>query len=104
MPPILQIPLNLPDVRILSSEQNEDGDFVITVESTLPSTICRQCGREISDFHAFSDPVRLRQMPIFDHKVWVIIRPKRFRCPDCEGGPTTTQRCSWYELGHATTR
>lgn len=103
MPPMIQIPLNLPDVRVLSSEMNEDGDFVITVESTLSSTTCRQCGREISDFHAFSDPVRLRHMPIFDHKVWIIIRPKRFRCPTCDGGPTSTQRLSWYELGHATT-
>lgn len=104
MPPMIQIPLNLPDVRILSSEQTEEGDFVITVESTLSSTTCKHCGRDISDFHAFSDPVRLRHMPIFDHKVWIVIRPKRFRCPGCDGGPTTTQRLSWYDLGHATTK
>lgn len=104
MPPMFQIPLNLPDVRILSSEQDEHGDFVITVESTLSSTTCKHCGREISDVHAFSDPVRLRHMPIFDHKVWIVIRAKRFRCPDCEDGPTTTQRLSWYDLGHATTK
>jgi transposase len=103
MPPMIQFPLNLPDVRVISSEMTEDGDFVITVESTLSSTTCRQCGREISDFHAFSDPVRLRHMPIFDHKVYLVIRPKRFRCPTCDGGPTTTQRLAWYELGHATT-
>ena len=104
MPPMFQIPLNLPDVRILSSEQDEDGDFIITVESTLSSTTCTHCGREISDFHAFSDPVRLRHMPIFDHKVWIVIRAKRFRCPHCDAGPTTTQRLSWYDLGHATTK
>lgn len=104
MPPMFQIPLNLPGVRIIASEQDENGDFVITVESTLSSTTCKHCGREISDFHAFSDPVRLRHMPIFDHKVWIVIRAKRFRCPDCDGGPTTTQRLSWYDLGHATTK
>lgn len=104
MPPMFQIPLNLPDVRILSSVQNEEGDFIITVESTLSSTTCTHCGREISDFHAFSDPVRLRHMPIFDNKVWIVIRAKRYRCPDCDGGPTTTQRLSWYDLGHATTK
>lgn len=104
MPPMIQIPLDLPHVRVLASELTDDGDFLITVESTLCSTTCRECGRDISDFHAFSDPVRLRHLPILDRKVWIILRPKRFRCPHCDGGPTTTQSCSWYELGHATTR
>jgi transposase len=29
--------------------------------------------------------------------VFVEIQPKRYRCPYCEDGPTTTQRCAWYD-------
>ena len=34
---------------------------------------------------------------MFGRRVVVEIRPKRYRCPHCEGGPTTTQRCTWYD-------
>ena len=29
--------------------------------------------------------------------MWINIRPKRFQCFYCELGPTTTQRCEWYD-------
>lgn len=29
--------------------------------------------------------------------VWIEIRPKRYRCPHCEGGPTSTQSPTWYQ-------
>ena len=29
-------------------------------------------------------------------KVFLRLRPKRYRCPYCDGGPTTTQELVWY--------
>ena len=42
-------------------------------------------------------PIRLRHLPVFGRHAVVEIRPKRYRCPYCEDGPTTTQRCAWYD-------
>jgi hypothetical protein len=47
--PMISIPLDIPEVRVLETEVTATGDFVITVESTLGSTTCRQCGRETSE-------------------------------------------------------
>jgi transposase len=93
----IQVPRNLPDVRVLSTQRTEQGHWLIRVESTLEGTQCRRCGREIRDFHGLDAAVRLRHLPLFDVPVFVEIRPKRYRCPYCSDNPTTTQPCEWYE-------
>jgi transposase len=94
--PQIQIPLDLPNVRVESYEQTDKG-LVITVVSTSDTAVCRQCGRTIDKFHGYDKTITLRHLPIFDRPVWIRIRPKRFQCPYCDKGPTTTQRCEWYE-------
>jgi transposase len=93
----IQVPLNLPDVRVLSTQRTAQGHWLIRVESALEGTRCRCCGREIRDLHGLDAVVCLRHLPLFDVPVFVEIRPKRYRCPYCAGNPTTTQRCEWYE-------
>ena len=97
MPMPITVPLDLPDVRVLASRMLEDATLLIEVESTLQTTQCRCCGREIDRFHGFDRPIRLRHLPVFGREVLIEIHPKRYRCPYCEGKPTTTQRCAWYE-------
>ena len=92
-----QVPLNLPDVRMLSTQRTAPEHGLIRVESTLEGAPCRRCGREIRDLHGLDVVVRLRHLPLFDVPVFVEIRPKRSRCSCCSGHPTTTQRCEWYE-------
>jgi len=92
-----QIPLDIPDVHLLSSRPGERGEFILEVESSLNSTICRRCGQEITEFHGYDHPIRLRHLPVFGRDVWIEIRPKRYRCPHCDDHPTTTQRLSWHE-------
>lgn len=90
----LQIPLDLPDVRIIEVSKLENG-WLIRVESTLNGTTCRKCGRVIEEFHGHDEPVRLRHLPLFEVPVWIELRPKRYRCPHCDGA-TTTQQLGWY--------
>ena len=42
--PFISIPLDIPDVRVLQTELTKEGEFILTVESTLSSTSCRRCG------------------------------------------------------------
>ena len=97
MDDIIQVPLDLPDVRVLSTQRSEQGHWLIRVESSLEGAPCRRCGREIHNFHGLDAAVRLRHLPLFDVPVFVEIRPKRYCCPYCLSNPTTTQRCEWYE-------
>ncbi len=100
----IQIPLDLPDVRVLEVSKTEEGDWLIRVESTLKGTSCRQCGRELTHFHGWDQAIRLRHLPLFEQPVFVEFRPKRYQCSHCQGKPTTTQRLSWHELRSPNTK
>jgi transposase len=93
----IHIPLDLPDVRILEVTQLSPQGWLIRVESTLKGSICAKCGRAIESFHGYDAPLRLRHLPLFEVPVWIEIRPKRYRCPHCGGGPTSTQSPTWYQ-------
>src|SRR5512144_2993313 len=97
MPTLIQLPLDLPEVEVLSTAFRPDGALLIKVESTRPGACCSRCGREIPHFHGYDRPIQLRHLPLLERRVYLEIRPKRYRCPSCEGRPTTTQRCDWYE-------
>jgi transposase len=87
--PLISIPLDIPDVRVLQTELTKDGELILTVESTLTTTTCRRCGRTITQRHGLDEPRLLRHLPSFGRVVYLRIRPKRFCCPWCDGHPTT---------------
>lgn len=92
----ITIPLDIPDVQVLGSEITDQGHVVITVESTVSGVNCRRCGRHLSKAHGTDEPLWLRHLPILGRQTYLRLRPKRYRCTDCPGQPTTTQRLDWY--------
>src|SRR6266545_2174845 len=95
--PLISIPLDISDVRVLQTEITKDGELVLTIESTLTNTRCRRCGRTITERHGLDEPRLLRHLPILGRVVYLRIRPKRFRCPFCQDHPPTTQTLDWYD-------
>jgi transposase len=97
MPALIEVPLDLPHVRVLQT--CIDGrDLIVTVESTLESATCPHCGEQTSEFHSYGKTIRLRHLPVFGLRTWIELRPKRFICRRCPGEPTTTQQLPWYEV------
>lgn len=94
---LITFPLDIPDVRILKTETDTAGDYIITVESTQKRTQCRRCGQDISQFHGYDNEIELRHLSILGRRVYIRIRPARYQCPYCSGKPTTTQRLDWYD-------
>ena len=92
----ITIPLDIADVDVLSVE-SRGGAYHIKVESSLEYATYRKCGQVIRALHEREDWVKVQQLPILDRAVFVYYQPKRYRCPECEGGPTRTQRLSWHE-------
>jgi transposase len=93
----ITIPLDIPDIKVLQTQITERGEFILTVESTLSSAHCHQCGREIRKSHGHDDWVTVRHLPILGRPVYIRYRPQRYQCKDCEGHPTTTQQVAWHE-------
>lgn len=93
----ITVPLDIPDVRVLSTEINKVGDLIITIESTKEGTICRRCGREIRKRQGYDEWTIIRHLPVFGRPSYLRYRPRRYQCMECEDHPTTTQRLDWRE-------
>ncbi len=94
------VPLDIPDVRVLSTEINKAGELIITIEGTKEGTNCRRCGREIRKQHGYDEwtiSPGLCNLPVFGRPSYLRYRPRRYQCLECEGHPTTTQRLDWRE-------
>jgi transposase len=92
----IMISLDIPDVRIVQTQLTAQGEYVITVESTLTSALCHRCGRMIRKSYGTDDWVTVQHLPILGRPVYLRYRPKRYRCDTCEGRPTTTQQLPWH--------
>ena len=92
-----EIPLDIENVKIEQVEFTQDNEIIITVTSTLESTCCHRCGKEIHDFYGYSREIELRHLSILGRPTYLRIKPKRYRCPYCQDHPTTTQKLGWYD-------
>ena len=94
--PIFATLLNLPGITIVRVDIDEQGDCLITAESTEEGTPCHVCGRTIHTPYGHGRELKIRHLPIFGRKTYIVIRPPRYQCLDCQSKPTTTQQCSWH--------
>jgi len=91
----IRIPLDIPDVRVLQTSVSEDGEIIISIESTKAGTPCRKCGKWITKLHGRDEWVSIRHLPALGRPTYLRYRPNRYQCQDCEGHPTTTQSLEW---------
>lgn len=96
MPSMIEFPLDLPEVRVLKTEL-VGREITITIESTRDWARCSCCGRKTQAFHCEGRALRLRHLSILGRRVYLEIKPKRFKCLYCEDHPTTTQQLDWYD-------
>ncbi|MCW5971578.1 MAG: ISL3 family transposase [Blastocatellales bacterium] len=84
----------------LEVEDLEIGEQRITIRAKISSnfTKCHKCGKKATEYYSDGETVELRHLPICERPVYIYLRTKRYRCQNCEDGPTTTQHGDWYDL------
>lgn len=96
--------LGLNDIKILQViTKLSSHEIIIRVESTLLNVPCRKCGKPTVKY-GHGRRLKLRHLPIVGKQTIIEISPRRGRCKDCDGKPTTTERLDWYELNSKMTK
>lgn len=106
---MVTIPLDLPDVRVLDTHINAQGDIIITVESTLEEATCKHCGRKIKAFHQHDEWITIRHLSMLGRPTYIRLQPKRYNCARCarrkgKKKVTTSQELSWHQAKSPNTR
>ena len=96
------VELDIPDVEPVEVTEDEQGNYIITVESLVYGTNCRCCGQFIEHLHGYDNAIYLRHLPVFGRQVRIELQPARYWCKACQA--TTTQRLSWYRSRSYCTR
>jgi len=92
----VKVPLGIEGIGIEETEENEFGDMLIRVSSLSEGALCRECGKLTTNTYCCGRDIYLRHLPVFGHRSFIIIRPKRYQCLHCAGRPTVTQELPWY--------
>jgi transposase len=91
----IEVPFDIEDVEVISTQTNAVGQFIITVKSTIEGTNCHNCGRDIKTLYDHGDARTVRHFDVFGLETYLRFFPKRYECPYC--GKTTTQQLQWCE-------
>ncbi len=96
----ISVPLNLPQVNVTKILTNND-NLTVFVESTELETCCKDCGKQITQYHSLNKTITLNHLSAFGKPVYIKFQPIRYKCTDCDS--TTTQKPIWYQsIGHCT--
>lgn len=89
----LKIPLNIPDVEVVSQVTNDKGEIIISIKSPKQGTRCHKCGKHATASYGTAPKLRIRHLSILDTPVYLEISPVRYKCSEC--GSTTTEAYDW---------
>jgi len=96
--------LALPDITVTKiSKSSDDRRITFVVESTCGNVPCRQCGKPTRG-HGHGRSLCLRHLSLLGKETYIEITPRRGRCEHCNGNPTTTEKCDWYDINSKMTK
>ncbi len=76
----INIPLDIPEVKVVDVEITKSGEIFRTVESAVEGTDCHACGRKLTKFHGYGRMITLRHLSILNMKTYIRIKPVRYQC------------------------
>jgi len=88
--------LGLSDIEITEVTLTNDYTLKIYVKSIKEGCHCHQCGKYIEHYYGMGQEIKLRHLPVFGYKTYIILTPKRYQCKYCDKNPKTTQTLDWY--------
>lgn len=95
--------INLPETEVIEVTKTKNNDVNITIETTEQSTTCRRCGNKLKKRHGCDKERKVRHLPVFGRPTYIIYKPHRYICDNCDNQPTTTATPPWHKQNSAYT-
>jgi transposase len=89
--------LGIAHLEVKGSEFAENNALYLKVEPTVPVAACPDCGIVSMQEHDQGDEQKVRDLAIAERRCWLLYRPRRFRCADCQ--KTFVERVEWRRSG-----
>lgn len=91
------VPLDLPELTILSQSMRADESIEVHVKARKESAVCQKCGQASTKVHDSRKRVK-RDIQLRGYQVFLILHKRRFRCATCRKPFTETDSaCGRYK-------
>jgi len=94
---ILSQILGIAHLEVKGSIITENNELYLKVEPTVPVAACPDCGKVSMQEHDRGEEQKIRDLAIAERRGWLLYRPRRFHCEDCE--KTFVERVEWRRSG-----
>lgn len=95
--------INLPETTVIDVAKTKNSEVYITIDTTETCIDCRTCGKKLKTRHGSDKDRKVRHLPVFGRPTYIIYKPHRYICEDCDNKPTTTATPSWHKKNSACT-
>ena len=91
------LPLNLSNTTINNIVTDHvKRTLTVYVETTESSTSCHKCGKDTCQRHGSDRERTIQHLPSVGYELYIVYKPNRYICTDCDSNPTTTATPDWH--------
>ena len=98
------LPLDIDSLEIISQTLDSKGNIILEVVSKCTESTCHKCGKSATKRDGYSTPIMVEHTKILERKVYLKIKPVRYKCQHCKDHPTTTEQYSWCDRNAKVTK
>ncbi len=88
--------IDLPNIKVISVTKNDRNHLIIAIETTESSVACHTCGKKLIKLHGYDRERKLRHLSVFGKQTYIIYKPHRYICEDCDNHSTTSATPDWH--------
>jgi len=100
----INLPFDIDSLRITKQHIDSKGDIIIDVVGTCTKTTCHKCGNPAKKRYGYSAPILVQHTSILDKRVYLKIKPVRYKCETCDDHTTTTEQYDWCDRNAKVTK
>ena len=98
----ITLPLDIKSLEIINQTIDTKGNIILDVVSKCTETNCHKCGKPATKRDGYSTPIMVEHTKILEKKVYLRIKPLRYKCADCK--LSTTEQYTWCDRNAKVTK
>jgi len=98
----ITLPLDIKSLEIINQTIDTKGNIILDVVSKCTETNCHKCGKPATKRDGYSTPIMVEHTKILEKKVYLRIKPVRYKCADCK--LSTTEQYTWCDRNAKVTK
>ena len=91
-----KIPLDIESLEVTAQTLDKQDNIILDVVSKKKSSKCHKCGKDATIRNGTSPIIMIEHRGVLEKKLYLRIKPVRYKCEHCDDHITTTEQYDWH--------